>query len=126
LHVLTRVTNLTGGSLFDVTVMEKADFDIAGVTANQFGRSEDSVVAFTDSSVDAGSAYGMVLQTLIIPASSAVVGAGTYGFPADCNAATLTTPTALGNFEGLLKQNFGTLSPGAHTGNSIRTHYRRF
>jgi hypothetical protein len=126
LHVLTRVTNLTGGNLFNIAVVEKADFNIGGVTGNRFGRSTDSVVAYADLSEDPSHAYAMLLQTLILPATSGVLNAGSYGFPSSCAVTSVTTPTATGNFEGILGQSFGTLSPGANTGNSFRVHYRRF
>ena len=126
LHVLTRVTNLTSSNLFNVGFVEKVDFNVGGVTANRFGRTTDSVVAYADISEDPAHPYAALLQTLVLPASTGVLAADSYGFPADCAVSSLTTPTAIGNFEGILGQAFGTLSPGANTGNSIRVHYRRF
>jgi hypothetical protein len=126
IHVLTRVTNLSGGNLFNVAIVEKADFNIGGITSNRFGRSTDSVIAFADLSEDPSNAYAMLLQTLILPATTGVLNVGSYGFPTDCAPSSLATPTVSGDFEGILGQTFGTLSPGANTGNNIRVHYRRF
>jgi hypothetical protein len=128
LHVLTRVTNLTGSSLFSVNVVELVDFNIDSTSDNdRFIRTLDSVFAYEDrSDGGGGDRAGMLLQSLVTPAVTQVFSATGYTAPSNCAAASVATPTTPGNFEVLLKQSFGTLGPGSNTGNSIRTHFRRF
>ena len=129
LHVLTRVTNLTGGNLFDVSVNELADFGISGESSSdRYVRTTDSVFAYKDASdgTGAGTHQGMLLQTLIDTGVTGVLDSGSYAAPADCSVGTLATPVAPGNYEAILSQPYGTLGAGANTGNTIRTHYRRF
>jgi len=128
LHVLTRVTNLTAGNLFNVNVVELVNFDIDGTAGNdRFIRTQDGVFAYEDlSDGGSGDRAGMLLQSLVMPAVTQVFGAAGYTAPSNCVAASVATPTAPGDFESLLKQSFGTLAPGANTGNNIRSHYRRF
>jgi len=128
LHVLTKVENLTSGNLFNVSVVELADFDIDGSNGgDRFIRTADSVLAYEDLSDGAGGPKGgMLLQGLVTPVVPAVLASGTYGAAADCAIASTATPAGPGSFEAIVRQDFGTLVPGANTGNNIRTHYRRF
>jgi glucose/arabinose dehydrogenase len=128
LHVLTRVTNLTGSNLFNINVVELVNFNVDGTASNdRFVRTLDGVFAYEDrSDGGAGDRAGMLLQSLVTPAVTQVFSASGYAAPSNCVAASVATPTAPGNFESLLKQSFGTLGAGANTGNNIRTHYRRF
>ncbi|MGH7845296.1 MAG: hypothetical protein ACREQW_09015 [Candidatus Binatia bacterium] len=127
-HVLTRVTNLTGSSLFNVALTEMVDFNLSGSPAgDRFVRTQDGVFGYKDVSDSVtGGEHGMLLQTLIIPAASGVFGAGSYSAPSDCAVSSVATPTGPGDFEAVLRETFGTLGPGGNTGNDIRTHYRRF
>jgi hypothetical protein len=128
LHVLTTVTNLTGSTLFNLALTELVDLNVSGTAADdRFVRTLDSVFAYEDVS-DGGvdSKEGMLLQSLIVPATTGVLSAGTYGVPLDCALTSVATPTTPGNFEAVLRQTFGVLGAGANTGNNIRTHFRRF
>jgi hypothetical protein len=127
-HVMTKVENLTGGSLFDVAVVELVDLDIGGTAGDdRFVRTSDSVFAYEDlSDAGGGERAGLLLQGLVLPTVTGVLPSGAYGAPADCAIGSVASPTTPGNFEALLRQGFGLLGPGSSTGSSVRTHYRRF
>jgi hypothetical protein len=128
MHVLTKVENLTGGNLFNISVVELADFDIDGSSGgDRFIRTADGILAYEDLSDGAdGNNAGMLLQGLVTPAVPGVLASGTYDAPSDCAINSTVTPAGPGSFEAILRQDFGILGPGANTGNNIRLHYRRF
>jgi hypothetical protein len=128
LHVLTRINNLTAGTLFSVDLVEVANFDIeATAGGDRFARTADGVLAFEDGHDSGGNAHGMLLQALILPAAPRVFAAGGYAEAgATCSQAGMATPTAPGDFEAVLEIPFGSVGPGSNTGSNIRAHYRRF
>ncbi len=128
LHVLTRIDNLTAGTLFDLQMVEVANFDVEGTPADdRFIATNASILAYEDAADPSASGHGMLLQALILPASPRVFAAGSYPEAGtSCSQAGLATPTAPGDFEAVLQTLWGTLGPGSSTGNSIRAHYRSF
>jgi hypothetical protein len=132
IHVLTTVTNLTGGTLSGVAYQEVADFDISrstdgslGSASDIFVRTDDSVLA-VDGTGSEDLRKGMLLQSLVLPAlGDAFAFAGT---PTGCSSTFgVATPTAPGDFEARVLMGFGDIPPfGGSTGSNFRVHYRRF
>jgi len=123
LHVVTRVHNLTGSTLGDVDVIDMTSWAMDGTV-------DGDIADRTADSVTARETNGLLLQALIPNASTetAITANETslVGGVACSGPISIATPTAAGNFEGVLFQHFGDLGAGANTGNNIRTHYRRY
>jgi hypothetical protein len=131
IHVLTRITSLSSFTEF-VKLIEFADIDINGDAADdEWARTGDSVMAWEDPNSPNDSAgaseRGMLVQTLLTPASTGVF-ASIFGVPGDCEGALGGQSTPISNFDGeaYLLMDFGALGVGSNTGGAFRVHYRRF
>jgi hypothetical protein len=129
MHVLTRVTNNSGGSA-GVAIIEAVDFDIAGSpSTNTWAHTSDSVLAFESANAIDGTTtthFGMLLQAMVLPSnpSKYVFDAA---FPGDCIGGTLGVDgTVVGDHDAYLLTSAGSIPNGGTTGANIRVHYRRF
>ncbi|MGH7847731.1 MAG: hypothetical protein ACREQW_21525 [Candidatus Binatia bacterium] len=125
LHVLTRVTNLTTGSLTNVAYVELVDFNIHEIDGGDWWlKTGASVTAIKDQANFPNFSFGMLLQSIVSDPATDVFTAGAYGDNAACDQnGDVLGPQQIDG-EAVLTQFFGTLTAKSNTGNAFRVHYR--
>lgn len=125
IHIVTTVFNNSPATA-SVRYVEFADFDIAGTPGDdRWAKTDDSVIAWEDldDASASGASRGMLLQSLVLPAITAVTISPEA--TTDCSFSSAVSTPFVGDGAARLRQDI-ILGPFSNSGNSLRVHYRRF